>query len=132
MLLLNFLFLLLFFFYCTIYNPLTTINNGIKFPWKICNKAAANIHYAVQCDKCNIWLHTKCNKVNPQTYTFLQKSPLVWYYIKYFEDIVAFGTTSDEKLFKINQGSKLKFTFLTKNQTSPTKDLINQLNEARY
>ena len=74
-------------------------------------------------------MHIKCNKINLQTYKFLHKSPLVWYCIKCFEDIVPFGTFSNEELFKTNQGSKITFTVLTKHYSSPSQDLIDQLNE---
>ena len=84
----------------------------------------------MQCDKCHIWVHIKCNKINLQTYKFLQKSPTTLYCIKCSEDIFPFGTISNEELFKTNQGSKIKFTVLTKNHTSPSQDLIHQLNEA--
>ena len=47
-----------------------------------------------------------------------------------FEDIVTFGTISNEELFETNQGSKIKFTVLTKHPTPPSQDLIDQLNEA--
>ena len=36
----------------------------LKFPCKICLKAVANSHHAIQCDNCNIWVHIKCNKIN--------------------------------------------------------------------
>ena len=84
----------------------------------------------MQCDKCHIWVHIKCNEINLQNYEFLQKSPSAWYSIKCFEDIVPFETISNEELFKTNQGSKIKFTVLTKNHTTPSQDLIDQLNEA--
>ena len=83
----------------------------------------------MQRDKCHIWVHIKCNKRNLQTYKSLQKSPSVWYCILY-EDIVPFGTISNETLFKINQSSKIKFTVSTKNHTSLSQDLTDQLNEA--
>ena len=95
----------------------------IKFPCKIYNR------HAVQCHKCHILVHIKCNKINLQTYKFLQKSPTTLYCIKCSEDIFRFGTISNEELFKTNQGSKIKFTVLTKNHTSPSQDLINRLNE---
>ena len=85
----------------------------------------------MQCGKCHIWVHIKCNNINLQTDKFLQKSLSAWYCIKRFEDIVPLGIISNEKLFKINQGSKTKFTVLTKNHTSPSQDLIS-LNEAMY
>ena len=36
----------------------------------------------------------------------------------------------NKELFKTNQGFKIKSTVLTKSHTSPSQDLINQLNEA--
>ena len=68
----------------------------------------------------------KCNKINLQTYKFLQKSPLAWYCIKCFENIVSFGAISSEELFKTNQGSKIKLTVLTKKYALPSQYLINQ------
>ena len=44
----------------------------------------------MQCDKCNIWVHIKCNKIHLQTYKLLRKSSSAWYWIKCFEDIVPF------------------------------------------
>ena len=50
--------------------------------------------------------------------------------MKCFEDIVTFGTISNEELFETNQRSKIKFTVLIKHHTPPSQDLIDQLNEA--
>ena len=75
-------------------------------------------------------MQKKCNKINLQIYKCLQKSPSAWYCIKCFEDIVPFGTISNDELFKTNQGSKLEFTVLKKNHTSSSQDLIDQINEA--
>ena len=102
----------------------------IKYPWKICKKVVASNHHAVHCDKSYIWVHIKCNKINLQTYKFFQKSSSAWYCIKCFQDIVSFGTMSNEELFKTNQGLKIKFTVLTKHHIPPSQDLNDQLNEA--
>ena len=80
--------------------------------------------------QCHIWVHIKCNKINLETNKCLQKSPSVWYCIKCFEDIVSFGTFSNEELFKTNQRFKVKFTNFAKKHASPNQDFINQLNGA--
>ena len=77
----------------------------VKFTCKICNNAVAKNHHAVQCDHGQLWVHIKCNKINLQTYEFLQKSSLAWYYVKCFKDIIPFSTISDREL---SQKTKVK------------------------
>ena len=43
----------------------------IQFPCGICSKAVANNHQAIKYDKCNLWIHIKCDKINKQTYNYL-------------------------------------------------------------
>ena len=43
-----------------------------KFLCKICENPAAKNHKAMQCDKCHLWVHIKCNKINTQTYRLLE------------------------------------------------------------
>ena len=66
-------------------------------------------------------MHIKCNKINIKTNKCLQKSPSVWYCIKCFEDIVPFGTFSNEELFKTNQRFKVKFTNFAKKHAYLTR-----------
>ena len=102
----------------------------VKFPCKICFKAVANSHHAIQCDNCNIWVHVKCNKINTQTYTFLQKSSAAWYCIKCSEEIYPFLNISNEELFETNQGKNVKFKVFTKKNSEQNIDLIDTLNKA--
>ena len=37
-----------------------------KFSSNICNE-----HKAIYCDLCNMWVHTKCNKINIASYNML-------------------------------------------------------------
>ena len=99
----------------------------VKFPCKICSKAVANNHHALECD--NLWVHIKCNRINLQTYKYLQKSSSAWYYLKCYEELIPFTTISNKKLYQTNQGQKIKFTAITK-MVSPSQDLIDQLNDA--
>ena len=101
----------------------------VKFPCKICNAVAKN-HHAVQCDHCQLRVHIKCNKINLQTYKFLQKSSFVWYCIKCLENIIPFSTISDHELFQTNKGKKIKFKVLTKKNILTNHYLIDKLNNA--
>ena len=60
------------YFYCT-YNFVV-----VKFPCKICKKAVANNHHAIQCDKFHSWIHIKCNKVKLSTYQYLQQCTYIY------------------------------------------------------
>ena len=82
----------------------------------------------MQCDKCHLWVHIKCNIINLQTYKYQQKCPYAWYCQKCHEGIIPF-TISNEELYQKNQGRKIKFEAVTK-KASPNQDLIDQLNDA--
>ena len=101
----------------------------VKFPCKICNKAIANDHHAVQCDKCYLWVHIKCNRTNLQTHKYLQKCSYAWCCLKYYEGIIFFTTISNKVLYQTIQGCKIKFTAVAK-EAFPNQDLIDQLNDA--
>ena len=102
----------------------------IKFPCKICNKAVANNHHAIQCDKCHSWIDIKCNKINLSTYRYLQQCVYAWYCIKYFEDIIPFSNISNDDLYDTNIGKKIKFKALARKQNFQNQDIIDKLNNA--
>ena len=101
----------------------------VKCPCKICHKTVANNHHAVQSDKCHLWVHIKCNRINLQTYKYLQKYSYAWHCPKCYEGIIPFTTISYEELYQTNQRPKTKFTAVTK-KAFPNQDLIDQLNDA--
>ena len=64
---------------------------GYQISCKICNKAVANNHHAIQCDKFCSWIHIKCNKINLSSDQYLQHCVYAWYCIKCFENIIPFS-----------------------------------------
>ena len=102
----------------------------VKFPCKIFNKAGVKNYHAVQCDHCQLWVHIRCNKINLQTYKFLQKSSFAWYCIKCFEDINPFLTISDNELSQTTKGKKINFKIFTKKNIFTNHDLVKKLNNA--
>ena len=79
----------------------------IKGLCKICNKAVVKTHHASKCDKCNIWVHTKCNKINLQTYKFLQEKAYDWFCLKCFAEIIPFSQFQ-MKIFRIETEQESK------------------------
>ena len=101
----------------------------IKDLCKICNKAVRKTHHAIKCDKCNIWVHTQCNKINLQTYKYIQKTTYDWFCLKCFAEIVLFLTISNEEYFALKQGKKIKFNALATGQSDQTTELIDKIND---
>ena len=71
-----------------------------KFPCKICNNPVAKNHKAVACDNCGLWIHIKCNKINTQTYKYLQKESCAWYCISCSSKIFPFSNLNEDHFHK--------------------------------
>ena len=101
----------------------------VKFPCKICSKAVANSHHALQCDNYHLWVHVKCNRTNLQTYKYLQKCSSAWYCLKCYEELISYTAISNKEVYQTNQEQKIKSTAIIK-MVSPSQDLIDQFNNA--
>ena len=101
-----------------------------KYPSKVCNKAVAKSHNAIQCGLCDMWVHVKCKKINLQTYRFLQQCRAQWFCCKCLQNTMPFGDLTDHELFQTLQGKKIKFTAVTQSSIKPYKNLINDLNSS--
>ena len=97
---------------------------------KICNKAVANNHHAIQCDKYRSWIHIKCNKINLSTYRHLQECIYAFYCIKCFEDSIPLSNILNDDLYETNVRKKIKFKALPRKQNFQNHDLIEKLNNA--
>ena len=49
-----------------------------NFPCSVCEKPVGFNHEAVRCDKCNTWIHIRCNNIRKKTYRSLKKDPTPW------------------------------------------------------
>ena len=85
-----------------------------KFPCKICENPVAKNHKAIQCDKCHLWVHIKCNKINTQTYRLLERDETTWYCISCISTI---------------QGKKIKFISVNKKRSSSENVLLDKLSD---
>ena len=71
-------------------------SNSNIFPYKICNIDLNNKDRAVQCDTCQFWIHTECNKLNYIDYKYLQEFNDLWYCISCCDEILPFGTLTNK------------------------------------
>ena len=80
----------------------------VNYTCKICQKAIAKNHRAIECDNCNLWVHIKCNKINLQTYKCLQYNySTAWYCLNCFQQTIPFSNITNKELLEINQAKTL-------------------------
>ena len=133
----QFLLFFLFFVFCcssSLFFRLSlpvSLDHSLNLFYIICSNVVRQQETitALQCDNCHLWVHIKCNRINLQTYKYLQKCFSAWYCLKWYEELIPFITISNKELYQTNQGEQIKFTSITK-MVSPSQDLIDQLKDA--
>ena len=95
----------------------------IKYPCKVCNKAVAKSHNAIQCDLCDMWVYVKCSKIKHTNF-----SSSVTFNGSVLQNTIPFSNLTDLELFQILHGNKIKFTTMTQSSIKPHKNLISDLN----
>ena len=79
----------------------------IYYPCKICCQPDASNSDSIQCDKCDIWVHHKCNKMNKRTYEYLKQDKSMWYCIVCTKELFPFSKLNDENLILTLKGKRL-------------------------
>ena len=100
---------------------------AMKFPCRICLKPVANNHQVIKCDKCNLWIHIKCNKINKQTYTYLQTDTSYWHCMTCTKEFLPFSDTNDEELIQTTIGKQIKFTHINNVLQSVKENAIHKI-----
>ena len=96
----------------------------IKFPCGISLKPVANNHQAIKCDKCNLWIHIKCNKINKKTY--LQTDTSYGYCMTCTKEFLPFSDTNDKELIQTTIGERVKFTHIDNVPQSVKENFIHK------
>ena len=100
----------------------------IKFLRGICAKPVANNHQAINCDKCNLWIHIKCNKINKQTYIYLMCETSHWYCTLCTKRFLSYSVLNDNEFKQTVVGKQVKFTDIAKPAISNTENFIKPIN----
>ena len=93
----------------------------IQFSCGICSKAVANNHQAIKCDKCNLWIHIKCNKINKQTYNYLKSDSSHWFCISCTKEFLPFSGIEDGEFAHATLGKKLSLPMFQTHQNQSEK-----------
>ena len=119
----------LFFISVTLsFNILSLSPMVIQFPCGICSKAVANNHQAIKCDRCNLWIHIKCNKINKQTYNYLKSHISHWFCISCTKEFLPFSSIKDEGFVHATLSKKIKFTHVSNTAKSIRENFIQAIN----
>ena len=78
-----------------------------QFPCRICTKQVNKNQQSIQCDKCDFWVHAKCNKINKQTFNFLQQSDAQWFCKECINESVPFCDLDDQEFAHTVLGKKI-------------------------
>ena len=84
----------------------------IQFPSRICSKAVANNHQAIKCDRCNLWIHIKCNRINKQTYNYLKLDSSHRFCISCTKQFLPFSGIEDGEFAHASLGKKLSLPII--------------------
>ena len=76
-------------------DPVSISPMVIQFPCVICSKTVANNHQGIRCEKYNLWIHIKCNKINKQTYNYLKAGSSHWFSISCKNEFISFSGIED-------------------------------------
>ena len=87
--------------------------NKLKFPCSICNKSVQKNQNAIQCDKCDKWVHRKCEGMSIDTYNFHSNNETEFYclYCTMKENYVniPFTISDNFELDSVNKSDNMKF-----------------------
>ena len=107
-----------------------------QFPCGICSKAVANNYQTIKCDKYNLWIHIKCNKINKQTYNYLKSDSSHWFCISCTKEFLPFSGIEDGEFAHATLGKKIKFTHVSNTPKSIRENFIQAIhsenNSSRY
>ena len=99
----------------------------IRYPCKISCQHVANNSDSIQCNKCDIWVHRKCSKINKQTYEYLKQDKSTWYYIVCAKELFPFSKLDDENLILAAKGKKIKFVNVTQKRILEKTQFLQQI-----
>ena len=100
----------------------------IHYPCKICCQPVANNSDSIQCNKCDIWVHRKCSKINKQTYEYLKQDKSTCHCIVCTKELFPFCKLDVENLILTLKGKKIKFVNVAQKRILEKTQFLQQTN----
>ena len=75
-----------------------------NLPCGICHKTISNSQKAILCNKCNFYIHIKCNDISAAEYKQLEKEPddVPWFCKPCIKDLFPFGSLTNKELSELH------------------------------
>ena len=75
-----------------------------NLPCRICHKTISNSQKAILCNKCNFYIHIKCNDISAAEYKQLEKEPddVPWFCKPCIKDLFPFGSLTNKELSELH------------------------------
>ena len=97
----------------------------IKFPCGICSKTVKGNQKAIQCDFCDLWIHTRCNDILDVEYENLKHDVENWKCLvcclKYNLDNIPYTRCDSTELNNINISNSMSFL-----KSLPNVEIVNE------
>ena len=107
----------------------------LTVPCSICVKAIGDKEGSIYWDKCNLWVHIKCDNLNYIDYEHLSGNSEPWFCLKCNSQLFPFGTLDNKKFMQLilnssnmNNDYKTEFTNLVLKPPPSLSSLFNQFN----
>ena len=68
----------------------------IAFTCSICTKAIGDNDNSLYCDRCNLWVYTKCKNLNFIDYQYLNGNDDPWFSLRCNSELFPFGTLNNK------------------------------------
>ena len=68
----------------------------IAFTCSICTKAIGDNDDSLYCDRCNLWVYTKCKNLNFIDYQYLNGNDDPWFSLRCNSELFPFGTLNNK------------------------------------
>ena len=98
----------------------------ITFPCSICTKTVDDNDISIYCDKCNLWVHIKCNNLHFLDYQYLNGNDDSWFCLKCNTELLPFGNLNNETFNQYINSSNTQNKYIDQDKSS---NLVSQIHD---
>ena len=93
----------------------------VPFPCSICTKTTGDNDDSIYHDKCNLWVHIKCNNLNFIDYQCHNRNNDPWFCFKLNTELFPFGTSNMKTFNRYLNSSNIQNKIIDEDNSSNFK-----------